>query len=317
VSTPSRPGHAWRRTEALPRHSTHVEDLPQPESSVNDPAARPIAVVPGTLYLLGGVVPVRGDVNWLPDGRRGYESINAYLAVEPDRALFVDTGVALHREAIIAQARAVLEPARPVEVFLTRAEADAAGNLGELIREFDIRRAYTGGRSNPFDFFEEASAGAPLEMRRVATAVPGQTNSGEPIRLGANRSVISITPALRLLSTSWAYDSGTRALFTSDTFGQVGMDAPDDSAFVDVTAKDEDRGMTREWLLTKFDWLVGARLSSIRASIARLAAELDVELVLPTHGRIIRGRAAVRSHFDQLLALLEEFDGERNGSHGH
>jgi flavorubredoxin len=290
------------------RYPAQVDAAPHHGLSVSDPAARPIAVVPGRLYLLGGVVPVHGDVNWLPGTRGGYETINAYLATEPDTALFVDTGVAMHKEAIIAQAHAVLEPARPVEVFLTRAEADAAGNLGELIREFDIGRAYTGGRSNPFDFFEDASAGAPLEMRRVATAVPGQTNSGEPIRLGPSRTVISITPSLRLLSTSWAYDSGTRALFTSDTFGQFGMAAPDDSVFVDATATDGDYEMTREWLLTKFDWLVGARLSSIRASIARVVEEFDVELVLPTHGRIIRGRATVRSHFDVLLALLEELD---------
>ena len=292
----------------MPSYPAQVDDAPPHGRSVSDPTDRPIAVVPGSLYLLGGVVPVRGDVNWLPGARGGYETINAYLATGPDSALFVDTGVALHREAIITQAHAVLEPARPVEVFLTRAEADAAGNLGELIREFDIGRAYTGGRSNPFDFFEEASAGAPLEMRRVATAVPGQTNSGEPIRLGPDRTVISITPALRLLSTSWAYDSGTRALFTSDTFGQFGMEAPDDSVFVDATATDGDREMTREWLLTKFDWLVGARLGSIRASIARVVEEFDIELVLPTHGRIIRGRAAVRSHFDLLLTLLGEFD---------
>lgn len=267
---------------------------------------RPIAIVPGRLYVLGGVVPAHDDINWLPDGRRGYESINAYLLTEPSRALFIDTGVALQREAIIEQATELLAPPRAVEIFLTRAEPDAAGNLGELIQTFNVRRAYTGGRSNPFDFFEEASGGIELEMKRVADAVPGRIRSGDPIELSPTRDVVSITPALRLLSTSWAFDHETRTLFTSDSFGQFGLRSPEANIFMDELASEGDYTMTREWLLTKFDWLEGARLASIRDSIANVALQFPTEYVAPTHGRILRGRAVVQSHFDLLLEILGE-----------
>jgi pimeloyl-ACP methyl ester carboxylesterase len=68
----------------------------------------PVELVPGKLYRLGGTVPMDGRLSWVPASWQGpdsllHEALNSDLLIEGDRAMLVDSGVTVHREAIVAQ----------------------------------------------------------------------------------------------------------------------------------------------------------------------------------------------------------------------
>ena len=52
------------------------------------------------VLVLTDLVPIDGRVSWLPAGARGLEPYNAYVVLSDDRALLIDTGVALHEEFV-------------------------------------------------------------------------------------------------------------------------------------------------------------------------------------------------------------------------
>ncbi len=178
-----------------------------------------LELVPEKLYRLGGIVEADPRISWLPPGREGYEPINAYLLLEGYRAVLIDTGVTLHGDLIVEQLRELLPPDPVLSVFLTRIEMDCISNLHRVAEAFPIESVHAGGASNPFDFFDdlESSAIATRSARLERIAGDGT------LALSDTRMMRVLKTKLRLLSTTWAFDEATGTLFTSDSFGYVGL----------------------------------------------------------------------------------------------
>lgn len=265
-----------------------------------------IEIVPDLLYALGGLVELDGRISWGPKDA-GLQPINAYLLPGANPPALVDTGLAVHRADFAAQLKSLLPPNSHLDVFLTRSEHDCVGNVGLVMGEFDTGRLdnfFTGGGFNPFDGFEDATDRSDSRRNNTElTRVQAGETSGE---------LEVINPPFRVLGTFWAFHAPTKALFTSDLFGHTSLTSPDMSRVIDGSTPDDTSvDSIIPHLLAKFFWLDGARTTTIRNDIAGLFSRYDVEIIAPTHGRILKGKDIVRRHIDLLDRALARLDGER------
>src|SRR5215213_5591744 len=60
-----------------------------------------VARIADDTHALSDLVPADGRVSWVAPGLGGYEPYNEYLVVTNERALLIDTGVALHGPSIL------------------------------------------------------------------------------------------------------------------------------------------------------------------------------------------------------------------------
>lgn len=273
-----------------------------------DAAARTrpaIEVIPDRLYALGGLVELDGRISWGPKDA-GFQPINAYLLPGAHPPALVDTGLAVHRTAFAEQLKSLLPSNSHLDVFLTRSEHDCVGNVGLVMAEYDAGRLdnfFTGGGFNPFDGFEDATDRSDSRRNRTQlTRVQPGERSGE---------LEVIDPPFRVLGTFWAFHSETKTLFTSDLFGHTSLTKPGMSVVLDGASEDSTTAESIiPHLLSKFFWLDGARTTNIRNGIAGLFDRYDVEVIAPTHGRILQGREVVHRHIGLLDQALSRLDGE-------
>jgi flavorubredoxin len=259
-----------------------------------------VELVPGRLYRLGGAVAADSGLSWMPEGRLGYEPINAYLLLEPDRAVMVDTGVALHGDAVVAQLKTLLPPQiQTLSVFATRLELDTVGNLGRLTEVATLDAVYAGGVSNPFDFFEELEAGAivdnSVKLVRMTPDVSERLSDARELRL--TRTL------LKLLQCWWVWDEATGTLFTSDSFGYVRVEDPDDVPLT-TTLGDLTEQQVYEHVTCKFDWLPGARTDKIRENLHSMFEGREVVTLAPGHGCIVQGSEPIAELVRMVDAAL-------------
>src|SRR6187402_3075645 len=92
-------------------------------------------VLADNILVLTDIVPIDGRVSWLTPQSRGFEPYNEYLLLAEDRALLIDTGVALHGPSLVATLKEIVG-SRQLAVFVTRSELDSVGNLGRIIEAF-------------------------------------------------------------------------------------------------------------------------------------------------------------------------------------
>ena len=277
-------------------------------SSSPTAAAAPLALSPGRLYALGGALPLDGGLSWAPELPGRVQFANAYLLLEGDRGLLVDTGVALHRDLVLEQLAQVVPDGATLTVFLTRAEMDCLSNLGPVASRFRVDGVMTGGSMNPFDAFDDVPWVGPagqhfgLEQTDRGGLSMARTKG---LDLGPERSLTVITPVFRLLSTFWLFDERTRTLFTSDLFGHT-----DSGPALERTAAAEADDATAEsvarHLLAKFWWLAGADTERLRADLDAIFEQFRPEAVAPTHGRVLVGREVVDRHRRLLDSILAD-----------
>lgn len=249
-----------------------------------------------------------GRLSWVPASWQGpdsrlSESLNTYVLIEGDRAMLIDSGVTVHREQIIAQLEGLLGD-RTLEVFLTRFEPDCLVNLPHIVRKFGVNEVHGGGVSNPFDFFDDLSTSE--QLRADAGVTLHRRLPGDDVKVGAGGRTLSlVATTIRLLTTFWAYDSGTRTLFTSDAFGHVAV--PEGGRLLVDEEHDPTTFETvRDHLFTKFDWLLGAETEPLRADLKKVFDTYDVERIAPTHGGQIVGRETVAKHVAWVDKALAE-----------
>lgn len=258
-------------------------------------------VIPGRLYVVGGTVPLDGQVTWAPaDG--SLQPVNAYLLRAEHDALLVDAGVALHADQIRAQLEGILPAGSRLSIFLTRAEYDCFGGLAAVSAAYDVQRIYTGGTQNPFDAFEEVTGFTDRWDDRLQL---GRQPVGHTQNLDTSGGLEVITPALRVLATFWGYHAKTRTLFTSDVFGHTSLPSPDASRVIeDGTPDGTTVESVREHLLTRFFWLADANTRTICENLRSIFDEREIEVIAPGHGRVLRGRDTVARHHDLLQEAL-------------
>jgi flavorubredoxin len=258
----------------------------------------PVELFADKLYAVGANVPLEGKASWAPVDATGYQPANCYLllAEEPENELLIiDPGMAYVEEAVVSGLKTLLPENATPRVFITRAQFDCVGNLGAIAGVFPVQNLYTGGYENPFDSFE------------TVTSVDKRTSSMVLFRAPSESRLEVINTTLRMLATFWGYDAGTKALFTSDSFTHaVVKNAHAAPVLNSHDADDTTPERVRAHLHATFWWLKYAELQPIIDDLRALFDRLDVEIIAPGRGRILRGRDVVDRHVELLIDALEE-----------
>ncbi|MFT4230239.1 MAG: hypothetical protein QM602_08125 [Microbacterium sp.] len=257
-------------------------------------ASPPVELVAGALYAAGGNIPLDGRVSWAPVAP-GYQPLNAYVLTR-EEPIVIDPGVPAVEAGFMRGMRELLPEGSGVRVFISRSQMDCIGNMAPLIKAYRVREVFTGGNRNPFDQFDEVR--------------PDEDRSAEPmgVRRSPEDSGLEIyRPALRILSTFWAYDAATKAVFTSDSFTHAS--SPDDEYRPILSSGDDDPTTVddvRAHLYANLWWMPYAEKAAIAADVRAFFETHDVEIVAPDRGRILVGKDVIAGHLDMLLGILDE-----------
>ncbi|WP_238366878.1 MBL fold metallo-hydrolase [Mesobacterium pallidum] len=275
--------------------------------------ADPVTLVSGRLYMLGDSEDIDARISWRAPCTHGLcEPFNVYLLRGEDGCILVEAGIARHRDRIASQLQSLLAPGERVErLAVTRNEPDTISNLPNLAAACGVHTAYTPGVINPFDFFDDASAHLHMKSFGVDQhpALPGTR-----IALGPDRWLEPVQTPLRLLSTIWYYDTGTRTLFTSDIFSSGTHPRGGDPLLRGVPDRATLYDRMRRHVVVKYDWLTFSNLTDIISDLETLFATYEVETLAPSRGCLIVGAAVVKQYQTVLLDVLRDLGRNRPGT---
>ena len=277
-------------------------------SIVGDPVTRIIPLVDERVYCLPSSYAVDGRVSWHDPEARGWATFNCYLFTGDDGAVLVDTGLTIHRDAVLAQLTELITPDMPLEIMhLRQGEFDSTCNTVPIVERFNVTGIHgiVEGGHLWADFLPTPARSAALLAK--LDAVDHSKFAARPeVPVGSSGwELLIVDPPLRLLNTFWLYDPKSKTMLTSDVFShliarspagpwQVGGDDPQPD---DLTVRDHLLG-------TRFWWLQGAELDYIRQGLKRQFSEREVVNIGPSFGSMIRGAAAVEAHVVQLDRVL-------------
>jgi hypothetical protein len=129
------------------------------------------------------------------------------------------------------------------------------------------------------------------------------------IGAGTNRPVTLYQSPIRLIATRWTYDEVNKTLFTSDMFSNHW----DSDAHADWVIDESNDTATVEDVIqfllhTRYWWLDGATTDDMRRSLGKLFDKIDVDVIAPGYGKILKGRSVCLRHvglMDEALRLLD------------
>ncbi|MCG6122148.1 MAG: hypothetical protein MEP57_05505 [Microvirga sp.] len=247
---------------------------------------------------IANLVRIDGRVSWVPPGASGFEPYYTYLVESDEALLVIDPGMVVHWPSVHAAIEERLS-GRRLMVFNTRSELECIASLGRLMDSFDNVQTITSCPLNPFDLMHRKQ---PQRMHPPSAYV----GFGESLQDFGFAHLHSLRPAIKMLGTSWLYDSRGKALFSTDCFGGDFLAAPDDALVRTTLEGAPDKAQLRATMLAKFDWLEGADTAALRKIWDGLFAPLDIEVIAPTHGRIQSGGAVasqvLQDYREALLA---------------
>lgn len=257
--------------------------------------------IAGRVSAIANLVPIDGRVSWVPTDATGFEPYYTYLVDSDDALLVIDPGMVVHWPAVHAAITERLA-GRRLMVFNTRSELECIASLGRLMDSFDNVQTITSCPLNPFDLMHRKE---PKRMHPPSAYV----GFGESLQDFGFPHLHSLRPVIKMLGTSWLYDSDARILFSTDCFGGDFLATPDEPLVRTSLDGAPDKARLRATMLAKFDWLAGADTAVLRKIWDGLFATLDIEVVAPTHGRIQSGKAVASQVLaDYRDALLTQID---------
>jgi len=184
----------------------------------------------------------------------GQVPINAFV-IKGSEPVLVDTGAVVESGEFLPALRSVIDPAELKWIWLTHTDADHIGSLHALLAENPQIRVIT-----TFLGVGIMSLSAPLPMDRVYLVNPGQK-----ITVGDRTLTAFKPPAFDNPSTTGFYDDRSGILFSSDCFGALLSEVPQNAA--DLSDKDLREGQVF-WATLDAPWLQ-------KVDQAAFARELD------------------------------------------
>lgn len=262
-----------------------------------------VELVPKRLYALGGMVPLDGEVSWVPETARGFQPTNCYLLLEGRKALLVDTGLPYHEAQILEQLAHLLPADAELSIYLTRSEMDAGGNVGPIAACFGVQNVYAGGNNNPFDGFDQIISPTG-EDRAVAKGQLFRRIREGSVVIDGGRSLEVVTPPFRMLTSFWGYDAQTETLFTSCIFGQHVW--PDDG-YRPVATLADDRSTAQSvkaFTTARYWWLDYVETGELLSRLDAIFAKYSIMRIAPSHGAVVSGPALVKRHYGFVRQML-------------
>lgn len=199
----------------------------------------------------------------------GSVAVNAFV-LHGSEPILVDTGTIAGRNDFLAALRSAIDPADLRWIWLTHTDFDHIGSLSALLEENARIRVIT-------SFLGVGIMGlssAPLPMDRVHLINPGQSVSVGDRRLTAVKPPIFDNPI-----TTGFLDDRTGALFSSDCFGALLPEVPDDAADLDLA--DLRAGQVR-WASIDSPWVHDADRDALAHKLDQLR-QLEPSMVYSSH----------------------------------
>lgn len=264
----------------------------------------------GQLHVLRNSFALDGRISAYPDSARGHAVANCYLLVDDHGALLLDTGAAIFETQILDQLDQLIDRSTPLTLFPLRInEFMSVGNAAAIAEQFNVIGCYA-QLPDVHEWLDFSLRDAGGQNDRPV--IPTLSLRTDPFQVapGSARPLEAILAPIRLISTFWVYDAMTRTLFTSDMFCHTWHDARDGPWIMtneedDVTSP----AFVRSFLLnTRYWWLEGAALETIRRNVNHVFAQYDIDVIAPGFGAILKGRDAVERQFSTLDRVLREAD---------
>ncbi|HUJ64300.1 MAG TPA: MBL fold metallo-hydrolase [Acidimicrobiales bacterium] len=209
----------------------------------------------------------------------GLIPVNAFV-LHGEEPVLVDTGAVVLHDEFWHALGTVIDPQDIRWIWLSHTDADHIGTLHRLLGEFPGIRVIT-----TFLGVGILSTSAPLPMDRVHLLNPGERLSFGDRCLTAFRPPVFDNP-----STTGFVDDRTGLLFTSDCFGALLQDVPQDAA--DIPALDLHQGQVM-WTTIDSPWVHMVDRARFAAELGGLR-EMDPTMVLGSHLPAAPGRMLSR-----------------------
>ncbi|MGI9425984.1 MAG: hypothetical protein ACR2PA_22605 [Hyphomicrobiaceae bacterium] len=264
----------------------------------------------GRLFVLRNGFALDGRISAYPEAARGHAVSNCYLLVNDNGALLLDTGAAIFEQQILAQLEDLIDRDTPLSLFPLRInEFMSVGNAAAIAERFNVVGCYA-QLPDVHDWLDFRAKDASASPSRPI--VPTLALRDHPLRIATDdaNGLEAILAPIRLISTFWVFDDSTGTLFSSDMFCHTWHDDKDGPWI--MTNQDDHVTTTafvRSFLLnTRYWWLEGAALETIRLGVADVFNRLDIQMIAPAFGALLKGRDAVERQFAVLDTVLREAD---------
>jgi hypothetical protein len=263
---------------------------------------------PGKLYRYGCTVKAE-RLSWLAEPLDAYEPLNAYVFIDGDDALFIDTNAAIAEPSLRSILAKHVE-SRRAHVTFTRNEAECIGNLGYILGKGRDPVLHFGGVGGIFEWINDPDVHQ-LEVQDFLGKIPvEQVPSPTRKSLGSLDLRWFDAGVKEMYLTQWVFEETTGCLFTSDAFGFRHLDDAASTPVIDTV----DRLPLAEEVAREFsarmNWLPGSAYPDVIARFESIFDELDVRMIAPVHGCVLKGRDVVDAHVAlaiDALRLAQDF----------
>ena len=214
----------------------------------------------------------------------GVIPVNAFV-LQGREPLLVDTGAGVEADEFMQVLRSVVDPMDLRWLWLTHTDFDHIGSLHTLLADNPDLRVIT-----TFIGVGIMSTSAPLPMDRVHLLNPGQTMTVGDRTLTALRPPVFDNP-----STTGFHDATSGALYSSDCFGALLSEVPEEAA--DLSDADLRQGQVA-WATIDSPWLHKVDRATFARELDAIRA-MQPSMVLSSHLPPAPGHIA-----DRMLTTL-------------
>ena len=264
----------------------------------------------GKAFALHNILELDGRVSAYPKSTRGFSSMICYLLREDNAAVLLDTGFNGQIDFLSEQISSLITKDTPLSLYpLRQNEFMSVGNIVALANRFNVVEAFSNRPNIDFWFDFELEDFIPKEEKDKKFTTSKLGNELK-INIGENpeRLIHGLVAPIRLISTMWIFDHGTKTLFSSDMFSHISQKHLDGPWISD---KDEltTTSFVRSFLLnTRYWWLEGVDTGPLREGITEVFNKFDIHTIAPGYGTILTGKEQVEKQFNILDEVLRDLD---------
>ena len=190
-------------------------------------------------------------------------SYNSYV-IRDEKTAVLDTVDPRAGEQWLANLEEVLEGESPDYLIVSHLEPDHAGNIGKLAEKYPKMKLV--GNAKTFAMLPQF-----FEMDLTDRCVT--VKEGDTLSLGAHTLTFVMAPMVHWPEVMVAYESKEKILFSADGFGKFGA----------LDAEEEWADEARRYYIN----IVGKYGAQVQALLKK-AAGLDIAMICPLHGPILR-----------------------------